>query len=205
MKPPNRRPAFLPTRQCGRSCPTTPPWRTLFIRAPGGRGEALLTSDPRGYMGGFVKMAREFEAVELARRVHRLATNRHRVRLITTEAFEMLVARRSRNCTHRSTSTAVIYASMVPLACEACRDRRRNSAHARGHRPRGVHRGHVFILHGKQRTRIPPSRQHGLHCEHFPHYIVSVGERAAVALKAPSEDYLPTHTTPKVPTGFPFC
>jgi len=28
-------------------------------------GEALLTSDPRGYMGGFVKMAREFEAVEL--------------------------------------------------------------------------------------------------------------------------------------------
>jgi microcystin degradation protein MlrC len=28
-------------------------------------GEALLTCDPRGYMGGFVKMAREFEAVEL--------------------------------------------------------------------------------------------------------------------------------------------
>src|SRR5258708_38538707 len=25
-------------------------------------GEALLTCDPRGYMGGFVKMAREFEA-----------------------------------------------------------------------------------------------------------------------------------------------
>ena len=28
------------------------------------RGEALLTCDPRGYMGGFVKMAREFDSVE---------------------------------------------------------------------------------------------------------------------------------------------
>ena len=28
-------------------------------------GEALLTCDPRGYMGGFVKMAREFDSVEL--------------------------------------------------------------------------------------------------------------------------------------------
>jgi hypothetical protein len=29
------------------------------------RGEALLQSDPRGYIGGFVKLAREFADVEL--------------------------------------------------------------------------------------------------------------------------------------------
>ena len=29
------------------------------------KGEALLRSDPKSYMGGFVKMAREFEGVEL--------------------------------------------------------------------------------------------------------------------------------------------
>jgi microcystin degradation protein MlrC len=29
------------------------------------RGEALLTFDPKSYMGGFVKMAREFDGVEL--------------------------------------------------------------------------------------------------------------------------------------------
>src|SRR5215469_17408625 len=29
------------------------------------KGEALLAHDPRGYMGGFVKLAREFDSVEL--------------------------------------------------------------------------------------------------------------------------------------------
>ena len=37
------------------------------FRYPGSpaSGEALLASDPRGYMGGFVQVAREFDGVEL--------------------------------------------------------------------------------------------------------------------------------------------
>ncbi len=46
------------------------------------RGEALLTCDPRGYMGGFVKMAREFELGGARRhRIAALATHRHRLRM----------------------------------------------------------------------------------------------------------------------------
>ncbi|MDB5400522.1 MAG: hypothetical protein JWQ55_2540, partial [Rhodopila sp.] len=57
-------------------------------------GEALLTCDPRGYMGGFVKMAREFEAVELVGIESplwpRTGTGSG---WITTEAFETFVGK----------------------------------------------------------------------------------------------------------------
>src|ERR1700730_988390 len=57
-------------------------------------GEVLLTCDPRGYMGGFVKMAREFEAVELVGIESplwpRTGTGSG---WITTEAFETFVGK----------------------------------------------------------------------------------------------------------------
>src|SRR5262247_3562325 len=58
------------------------------------KGEALLGVDPRSYMGGFVKVAREFDGVEL---VGIESPLRPRTGIgsgwITTEAFETFVGR----------------------------------------------------------------------------------------------------------------
>ncbi len=58
------------------------------------RGEALLTCDPRSYMGGFVKVAREHEGVELvgieSPRFPRTGTGSG---WITHEAYETFLGR----------------------------------------------------------------------------------------------------------------
>jgi Metallopeptidase family M81 len=104
-------------------------------------GEALLTCDPRGYMGGFVKMARELEAVEVVGIESplwpRTGTGSG---WITTEAFETFVGKMVEELHMQGRSTAPISASMVLLACEMCRGRRRSwqSGCARLSVPRGA-------------------------------------------------------------------
>src|SRR6202022_2557950 len=57
-------------------------------------GEALLNFDPKSYMGGFVKMAREFDAVELVGIESPLWPKTYMGSgWVTREAYETLVGR----------------------------------------------------------------------------------------------------------------
>lgn len=119
------------------------------FRYPGSpaTGEALLATDPKGYMGGFVQVAREFDGVELVGIESPLWPKTGTGSgWITNEAFERFVGRQIEQLREQGPfdgAYLALHGAMgvrgVPRP-EAEIDR---AARARGARPGGAHRRHL--------------------------------------------------------------
>jgi microcystin degradation protein MlrC len=166
-------------------------------------GEALLACDPRGYMGGFVKMAREFEAVELVGIESplwpRTGTGSG---WITTEAFETFVGRMIEElqrqgpfdgaylCVHGAAGVRGVPRPEAELA------KRVRAAIG----PAAFIAG-TFDPHGNEDEEFLRHANMAFAGKYFPHYDSYLqGERAARCLvRAIRGDYAPVSVTQKVP------
>lgn len=166
-------------------------------------GEALLGSDPRGYMGGFVKMAREFEAVELVGIESplwpRTGTGSG---WITTEAFETFVSRMIAEL-HRLGPFDGVYLCVHGAA--GVRGVERPEAEL-ARRVRAAVGPAAFIAgtfdpHGNEDEAFLVHANMAFAGKYFPHYDSYLqGERAARCLvRAIRGDYAPVPVTRKVP------
>jgi microcystin degradation protein MlrC len=167
------------------------------------RGEALLTCDPRGYMGGFVKMAREFDAVELVGIESplwpRTGTGSG---WITTEAFETFVGKMIEElhrqgpfdgcylCVHGAAGVRGVPRPEAELA------KRVRAAIG----PAAFIAG-TFDPHGNEDEEFLRHANMAFTGKYFPHYDSYLqGERAARCLvRAIRGDYMPASVTRKVP------
>ncbi len=166
-------------------------------------GEALLSCDPRGYMGGFVKVAREYDLVELVGIESplwpRTGTGSG---WITTEAFETFAGRMIEElhrqgpfdgaylCLHGAAGVRGVPRPEAELA------RRVREAIGPGAFIAGT-----FDPHGNEDDEFLRHANMAFAVKYFPHYDMHLqGERAARCLvRAIRGDYTPTHATVKVP------
>ncbi len=166
-------------------------------------GEALLTFDPRGYMGGFVKMAREFDQVELVGIESplwpRTGTGSG---WITTEAFETFVGKMIEElriqgpfdgcylCVHGAAGVRGVPRPEAELA------KRVRAAIG----PAAFIAG-TFDPHGNEDEEFLRHANMAFAVKYFPHYDGYLqGERAARCLvRAIRGDYAPAHVTRRVP------
>jgi microcystin degradation protein MlrC len=166
-------------------------------------GEALLATDPRGYMGGFVKMAREFDGVELVGLESplwpRTGTGSG---WITTEAFETFVGRMIEELRREGPFDGA-YLSLHGAA--GVRGVSRPEAEL-ARRVRGAIGPAAFIVgtfdpHGNEDEQFLRHANLAFAGKYFPHYDSYLqGERAARSLvRAIRGDYAPTSATRKVP------
>ena len=167
------------------------------------KGEALLKSYPKSYMGGFVKMAREFDGVELVGIESPLWPKTYMGSgWVTQQAYETFVGRmiaaiKSDNafdgvylCLHGAMAARGVARPEAELA--------RRVREAVGE---GVFIAATFDLHGNEDAEFLRHADLAFAVKYFPHYDEFVqGERAARTLvRAIRGDYRPTHVTVKVP------
>jgi microcystin degradation protein MlrC len=167
------------------------------------RGEALLTFDPKYFMGGFVKMAREFDGIELVGIESPLWPKTYMGSgWVTEEAFETLVGKMIAEikaeapfdgvylCLHGAMAVRGVPRPEAELA--------RRVREAVG--PKAVIAA-TFDLHGNEDDEFLKHADMGFAVKYFPHYDGYLqGERAAQTLiRAIKGDYKPMHTTLKVP------
>jgi microcystin degradation protein MlrC len=167
------------------------------------KGEALLKIYPKSYMGGFVKMAREFNGVELVGIESPLwpKTNTGSG-WVTEEAFETLTGRMIGGlkaegpfdgvyiCVHGAMAVRGVPRPEAELA--------RRVREVVG--PKAVIAA-TFDLHGNEDDEFLKHADMGFAVKYFPHYDEYLqGERAArMLLRAIRGDYQPAHVTVKVP------
>jgi microcystin degradation protein MlrC len=166
-------------------------------------GEALLGSDPRGYMGGFVKVAREHDGVELVGISSplwpRTGTGSG---WITAEAYETFLCRMIAGLRAEGPFDGVYLALHGAMAVrgvprpEADIARRVREAVGAQARIAGT-----FDLHGNEDDEFLRHADLAFCVKYFPHYDSYLqGERAARTLvRAIRGDYRPTHAVVKVP------
>jgi microcystin degradation protein MlrC len=167
------------------------------------KGEALLGFDPTYFMGGFVKMAREFDGVELVGIESPLWPKTYMGSgWVTEEAFETLVGNMIAElgaarpfdgvylCLHGAMAVRGVPRPEAELA--------RRVREAVG--PKAFIAA-TFDLHGNEDEEFLKSANMGFAVKYFPHYDGYLqGERAARTLiRAIKGDYKPAHTTLKVP------
>lgn len=167
------------------------------------RGEALLKFDPKSYMGGFVKMAREFDAVELVgiESPWWPKTNTGSG-WVTQEAYETFVGRMIAEIKAEQAFDGVYLCLHGAMAVRGVA--RPEAELAR--RVREVVGPKVFIaatfdLHGNEDEEFLKYADMAFAVKYFPHYDGYLqGERAARTLmRAIKGDYKPAHATVKVP------
>jgi microcystin degradation protein MlrC len=167
------------------------------------RGEALLKWDPKSYMGGFVKMAREFDGVELVGIESPLWPKTYMGSgWVTREAFETFAGKMVAEI---ETEKPFDGAYLCLHGAMAVRGVARPEAEL-ARRVREVVGPRAFIaatfdLHGNQSEAFLEHADMGFAVKYFPHYDGYLqGERAARTLvRAIRGDYKPTHATLKVP------
>ncbi len=166
-------------------------------------GEALLRFDPRGYMGGFVKMAREYPNVELVGITSPLWPKTGTGSgWVTQEAFETFVGTMMRElaetgpyngaylCVHGAMGVRGIDRPEAELA-------RRTRVALGG----GAIITSTFDPHGNEDAEFLRHADMAFTVKYFPHYDSYLqGERAARCLiRTLRHDYTPTHVTQRVP------
>ena len=174
----------------------------IYLGSPA-EGEALLTCDPRGYMGGFVKLAREFDSVELVGIESplwpRTGTGSG---WITGEAFETFVGKMVEElhrqgpfdgcylCLHGAAGVRGVPRPEAELA-KRVRVATGPAAFIAG----------TFDPHGNEDDEFLRHANMAFAGKYFPHYDSYLqGERAARCLvRAIRGDYVPTSVTRKVP------
>lgn len=167
------------------------------------KGEALLNFDPKNYMGGFVKMAREFDGVELVGIESPLwPKTRTGSGWVTVEAFETFVGRMIAELRDSAPFDGVY---LCVHGAMAARGIPRPEAEL-AKRVREVVGPKAFIaatfdLHGNEDEEFLKYADMAFAVKYFPHYDGYLqGERAARALvRAIKGDYRPAHVTTKVP------
>src|SRR6201986_640542 len=167
------------------------------------KGEALLKAYPKSYMGGFVKMAREFDGVELVGIESPLWPKTYMGSgWVTSDAFETLVGRMIEGLKTQGPFDGVylsLHGAMAvrgvprPEAELARRVREAVGATARI--------AATFDLHGNEDDEFLKHADMGFAVKYFPHYDEYLqGERAArMLLRMIRGDYKPVHAVKKVP------
>src|SRR5258707_2098114 len=167
------------------------------------KGEALLKFDPKYFMGGFVKMAREFDGVELVGIESPLWPKTYMGSgWVTQEAYETLVGKMIAEIKAEKPFDGVYLCLHGAMAVRGVP--RPEAELAR--RVREVVGPKAFIaatfdLHGNEDEEFLKHADMGFAVKYFPHYDGYLqGERAARTLiRAIKGDYKPAHTTLKVP------
>jgi microcystin degradation protein MlrC len=167
------------------------------------KGEALLNFDPAYFMGGFVKMAREFDSVELVGIESPLWPKTYMGSgWVTEEAYATFVGRMIAGlaaegpfdgaylCLHGAMAVRGVARPEAELA--------RRVREAIG--PKAFIAA-TFDLHGNEDEAFLKSADMAFCVKYFPHYDGYLqGERAArMLVRAIRGDYRPTHITRKVP------
>jgi microcystin degradation protein MlrC len=167
------------------------------------KGEALLKFDPKSYMGGFVKMAREFDAVELVGIESPLWPKTYMGSgWVTQEAYESFAGKMIAEIKAQAPFDGVYLCLHGAMAVRGVP--RPEAELAR--RVREVVGSTAFIaatfdLHGNEDEEFLKSADIAFTVKYFPHYDGYLqGERAARTLvRAIRGDYKPAHATLKVP------
>src|SRR6202140_2366114 len=174
----------------------------IYPGSPAG-GETLLQAYPKSYMGGFVKMAREFDGVELVGIESPLWPKTYTGSgWVTREAYETFAGRMIAGikaggafdgvylCLHGAMAVRGIPRPEAELA--------RRVREAVGPK---VFITATFDLHGNEDEQFLKHADMGFAVKYFPHYDEYLqGERAARTLvRAIKGDYRPTHVTVKIP------
>jgi microcystin degradation protein MlrC len=167
------------------------------------RGEALLGFDPKSYMGGFVKMVREFDGVELVGIESPLwpKTNTGSG-WVTHDAYETFVSKMIAEIKAEKPFDGVYLCLHGAMAVRGVA--RPEAELAR--RVREVVGAKAFIaatfdLHGNEDDEFLTYADMAFTVKYFPHYDGYLqGERAARTLvRAIRGDYKPAHVTTKIP------
>ena len=166
-------------------------------------GEALLTAEPRSYLGGFVKVAREFDGVELVGITSPLeAKTGSGSGWLTEETYEGFVGRMIAEIAAAGPFDGVYLSLHGAMAVRGVP--RPEAELAR--RVRAVVGPQAFIAatfdpHGNEDAEFLSHADMAFTVKYFPHYDDYLqGERAARTLvRAIRGDYAPAHVTVKVP------
>jgi microcystin degradation protein MlrC len=167
------------------------------------KGEELLNFDPTYFMGGFVKVAREFDAVELVGIESPLWPRTYMGSgWVTEDAYETLVGRMIAGLVAEGPFDGVYLCLHGAMAVRGVA--RPEAELARRVRevvgPKAFIAG-TFDLHGNEDEAFLKSADMAFCVKYFPHYDGHLqGERAArMLVRAIRGDYRPTHITRKVP------
>ncbi len=166
-------------------------------------GEALLSSDPSGYMGGFVKVAREHEGVELTGIESPLfPVTGTGSGWVTAEAFEHFTTRMADQLRALGPFDGVYLCVHGAMAV-------RGTPHPEAELARRVRAvvgptarlAGTFDPHGNEDAQFLTHADFAFCVKYFPHYDSHLqGERAArMMIRAIRGDYEPTPATVKVP------
>jgi microcystin degradation protein MlrC len=166
-------------------------------------GEALLKAYPKSYMGGFVKMAREFAGVELVGIESPLWPKTYMGSgWVTSEAFETLVGRMIEGLKAQGPFDGVYLSLHGAMAVRGV-SRPEAELARRVREVVGVNARIVatFDLHGNEDDEFLKHADVGFAVKYFPHYDEYLqGERAArMLVRMIRGDYALAHVTRKVP------
>jgi microcystin degradation protein MlrC len=166
-------------------------------------GEALLKAYPKSYMGGFVKVAREYDGVELVGIESPLWPKTYMGSgWVTSEAFETLVGKMIEGLKAQGPFDGVYLSLHGAMAVRGVprpeAELARRVREAVGPKARIAA---TFDLHGNEDDEFLGYADMGFAVKYFPHYDEYLqGERAArMLVRMIRGDYRPAHVTRKVP------
>ncbi|HEX3350600.1 MAG TPA: M81 family metallopeptidase, partial [Acetobacteraceae bacterium] len=167
------------------------------------RDEALLGSDPDGYVGGFVQVAREHDGVELVGIESPLSPKRGSGSgWLTTEAYETFAGRMVEDIAKRGPFDGVYMALHGAMAVRGVpRPEAEFARRVRATVGPKVRIAATFDPHGNEDEEFLRHADFAFCVKYFPHYDSHLqGERAArMLIRAIRGDYAPRSVTVKVP------
>src|SRR5581483_6645763 len=166
-------------------------------------GEALLSAYPKSYMGGFVKMAGEFEGVELVGIESPLWPKTYMGSgWVTAEAFETLVGKMIEGLKTEGPFDGIYLSLHGAMAVRGvAKPEAELARRVREAAGPDVPIAATFDLHGNEDHEFLEHADIGFAVKYFPHYDEYLqGERAArMLLRMIRGDYKAAHATRKVP------
>lgn len=175
------------------------------FRYPGSpaAGEALLGSDPRGYMGGFVQVAREFDGVELVGIESPLWPKTGTGSgWVTTAAFETFVVRMIEELEAQGPFDGAYLALHGAMAVRGVpRPEAEIARRVRAVLGPTARIAATFDPHGNEDEAFLRHADMAFCVKYFPHYDMHLqGQRAArMLVRAIRGDFIPAHATLKLP------
>src|SRR6201995_5259354 len=167
------------------------------------KGEALLKAYPKSYMGGFVKMAREFDGVELVGIESPLWPKTYMGSgWVTEEAFEALTGKMIEGLNAEGPFDGVYLSLHGAMAVRGVpRPEAELARRVRAAVGATAMIAATFDLHGNEDDEFLKHADMGFAVKYFPHYDEYLqGERAArMLVRAMRGDYKPVHAVRKVP------
>lgn len=171
------------------------------------RGEALLRSEPRSYIGGFVKLAREHAGVELVGLESPLDSRAGSGSgWLTTECFEHFAGRMIADLQAQGPFDGVYLSLHGAMAVRGVpRPEAELARRVREVVGPGVFLAATFDPHGNEDEEFLRHADMAFTVKYFPHYDAYLqGERAArMLIRAIRGDYAPRHATLKLPVISP--